>query len=98
MHDSNGRHKRQINTNTIANSEVSIYSGTKLKRCASLPAQKQPNAYAKDMPNLKTQRESSVESLGKLYEIEHHLLFIGTFRSYFLLFALNYYYIKNDFG
>lgn len=82
MHDSNGRHKRQINTNTIANSEVSIYSGTKLKRCASLPAQKQPNAYAKDMPNLKTQRESSVESLGKFYEIERNLLFIWSFRSY----------------
>lgn len=86
MHDSNGRHKRQINTNTIANSEVSIYSGTKLKRCASLPAQKQPNAYAKDMPNLKTQRESSVESLGKFYdtriEFVIHLYFSFVFSTF----------------
>lgn len=66
MHDSNGRQTRQTNESRLT-AEVSIYSGTKLKRCASLPAQQHPrNAYAKDTPNLKTQRESSVESLGKL--------------------------------
>lgn len=65
MHDSNSRHTRQSTENRLT-AEVSIYSGTKLKRCASLPAQQHPrNAYAKDTPNLKTQRESSVESLGK---------------------------------
>ncbi|KAJ6648175.1 Ninein-like protein [Pseudolycoriella hygida] len=38
-------------------------TGTKLKRCASLPAQKPKKD---DKPQLQTQRESSVESLGNL--------------------------------
>lgn len=46
----------------------SANSGTKLKRCASLPAQKQRQtiiAANNETRNLKTQLESSVESLGK---------------------------------
>lgn len=46
----------------------SANSGTKLKRCASLPAQKQRHtiiAANNETRNLKTQLESSVESLGE---------------------------------
>lgn len=47
---------------------VGANGGTKLKRCASLPAQKQRQtmiAANNETRNLKTQLESSVESLGK---------------------------------
>lgn len=64
MHDSNGRRGVRLSNTNTTSSDATVHSGTKLKRCASLPAQKQQNiAFAKD---LKTQRESSVESLGKL--------------------------------
>lgn len=47
---------------------VGANGGSKLKRCASLPAQKQRQtmiAANNETRNLKTQLESSVESLGK---------------------------------
>lgn len=46
-------------------------AGTKLKRCASLPAQKQRNVVItqNENHNLKTQLESSVESLGMLLSL-----------------------------
>lgn len=58
MHDSNARRIRTLATSN---------NGTKLKRCASLPAQKRtvPYVNSKDLKNLKTQLESSAESLGK---------------------------------
>lgn len=64
MHDSSGRRGVRLSNTNTTSSDATVHSGTKLKRCASLPAQKQQNIpFAKD---LKTQRESSVESLGKL--------------------------------
>lgn len=61
MHDTNGRRVRASVTCTATN------NGTKLKRCASLPAQKRPVPCmsVKDKENLKLQLESSVESLGE---------------------------------
>lgn len=63
MIDANGRRFR---TSAIACSATN--NGTKLKRCASLPAQKQrsvPYMSSKATENLKLQLESSVESLGE---------------------------------
>lgn len=64
MHATNARCIRTSNINaTLASNN----NGTKLKRCASLPAQKRsvPHVNSKDIKNLKTQLESSAESLGK---------------------------------
>lgn len=65
MNDANGRRIRS-STTTVACSATN--NGTKLKRCASLPAQKQrsvPYMSSKETENLKLQLESSVESLGE---------------------------------
>lgn len=61
MHNTNGRRLRS----TIA--YLAKNNGTKLKRCASLPAQKRnvPYMSSKETENLKLQLESSVESLGE---------------------------------
>lgn len=63
MHDTNGRRVRSSVTCTANN------NGTKLKRCASLPAQKRnvPYMSSKETENLKLQLESSVESLGEYF-------------------------------
>lgn len=65
MHDTNGRRVRSTITCTATN------NGTKLKRCASLPAQKRPIPLlsTKETENLKLQLESSVESLGEYYHM-----------------------------
>lgn len=72
MHDTNGRRMvRSSVSSSVSN------NGIKLKRCASLPAQKRnvPYMSSKETENLKLQLESSVESLGEyitlrcLYEI-----------------------------
>lgn len=65
MHDTNGRRVRSTVTCTANN------NGTKLKRCASLPAQKRnvPYMSSKETENLKLQLESSVESLGEYYVV-----------------------------
>lgn len=65
MNDANGRRIRS--SNAIAACSATN-NGTKLKRCASLPAQKQrsvPYMSSKETENLKLQLESSVESLGE---------------------------------
>lgn len=65
MNDANGRRIRS--SNAIAACSATN-NGTKLKRCASLPAQKQrsvPYMSSKETANLKLQLESSVESLGE---------------------------------
>lgn len=61
MHDTNGKHIRTSVTSNASN------NGTKLKRCASLPAQKRnvPYMNSREKENLKLQLESSVESLGE---------------------------------
>lgn len=61
MHDTNGRRVRSSVSCSASN------NGTKLKRCASLPAQKRnvPYMSSKEKENLKLQLESSVESLGE---------------------------------
>lgn len=63
MHDSNAKCIRTSNINSTLASNI---NGTKLKRCASLPAQRRSVLYvnSKDIKNLKTQLESSAESLG----------------------------------
>lgn len=64
MHAPNARCIRASNINSTS---ASNDNGTKLKRCASLPAQRRsvPYVNSKDIKNLKTQLESSAESLGK---------------------------------
>lgn len=67
MNDTNGR---RVRSTAVACSATN--NGTKLKRCASLPAQKQrsvPYMSSKETENLKLQLESSVESLGKFYTL-----------------------------
>lgn len=64
MHAPNARCIPASNKNSTL---ASNNNGTKLKRCASLPAQRRSVPYinSKDIKNLKTQLESSAESFGK---------------------------------
>lgn len=68
MNDASGRRIRSSNIVAAAAACSATNNGTKLKRCASLPAQKQrsvPYMSSKETENLKLQLESSVESLGE---------------------------------
>ncbi|XP_031631697.1 blastoderm-specific protein 25D isoform X2 [Contarinia nasturtii] len=69
MHDNGRRNVRSIVSSANNN-------GTKLKRCASLPAQKRnvPYISRKDTENLKLQLESSVESLDEPHDWSNEAL------------------------
>lgn len=70
--DVHGSNTRRLRPTTIGNQT------TKLKRCASLPAQKRQIIVTTnvDVKNLKTQLESSVESLGKSMKFSVHVTFL----------------------
>lgn len=82
--DVHGNNGRRVRPTIVGNP-----STTKLKRCASLPAQKRQiivNTNV-DVKNLKAQLESSVESLGELknnHEILHVTMMIG--QQFFVIF------------
>lgn len=61
--------------------------GTKLKRCASLPAQQKQRVAVDDKRQLKTQLESSVESLGTCLFVIASIYGPHSF-IYFFLFCL----------